>query len=367
MRIEVSLGSFLDGFTSAVSVADKAMIFGGVTCFAVCLTLLLTQRWHGAISNDFQLGVQKFHEKPTPRVGGVAILIGLIIGWLFSPSELRALMQPMLLAAAPAFLLGLLEDLTKRVGVLERLSACFFSGALAWWITGLGVDRIGIVYLDNLLSFPIIVFLFTSFAIAGICNAVNMIDGFNGLCSGTVIIGVTAIAFIGYAAGDTTVAKLSIISACTFFGFFLLNFPFGKLFLGDCGAYLMGFWLGWLSILLISRNPSVTPFVALLVCAPPLVEALASIFRRLVSGQRISDADDKHLHSLIKTQLISRLLINQKLLVRNSLVSVLLLPLALIPSCMALLSWDNTGMSATGFIAVLVGYGVFYQVLVRLR
>jgi UDP-N-acetylmuramyl pentapeptide phosphotransferase/UDP-N-acetylglucosamine-1-phosphate transferase len=87
-------------------------------------------------------------------------------------------------------------------------------------------------------------------------------------------------AVIAWSVGDANLASVAIILAACVWGFFWVNWPFGKLFLGDGGSYFVGFALAWVAVLLIERNPSVSPFAALLVCIHPVSEVLLSIFRR---------------------------------------------------------------------------------------
>ena len=95
------------------------------------LLLVFTKHWHGRFSLDHTEGVQKFHTKPTPRIGGLAIGAGMVAGCALAPAAVRALLGPLLLASIPAFAAGMAEDVTKRVGVKARLLATMVSGALA--------------------------------------------------------------------------------------------------------------------------------------------------------------------------------------------------------------------------------------------
>lgn len=97
--------------------------------------MVVTKRWHGALTMDFTDGIQKFHTAPTPRVGGIPIVLGLALAWVQTPDEVQDLLTPILLAGMPAFLFGVAEDITKRVGVMQRLLATMASGLLAWWLT----------------------------------------------------------------------------------------------------------------------------------------------------------------------------------------------------------------------------------------
>ncbi|MBK7655484.1 MAG: glycosyltransferase family 4 protein, partial [Betaproteobacteria bacterium] len=97
-------------------------------------------------------------------------------------------------------------------------------------------------------------FAFTAFAIAGLSNPINIIDGFNGLASGAVLISLASLGLIAFQVNDLDLMRMCFILSGATLGFVVLNFPFGKIFLGDGGAYLLGFTLAWTSVLLLLRN-----------------------------------------------------------------------------------------------------------------
>ena len=165
------------------SPALHAAGWGFVSTFLLCVLLVITKRWHGALTMDFTDGIQKFHTAPTPRIGGVPIVLGLIVAWAKTPLDIKELLTPILFAGMPAFLFGVAEDITKRVGVTQRLLATMASGLLAWWITDYSLSRVDIWGVDWLMKFTLVSVLFTAFAIGGVANAINIIDGFNGLAS----------------------------------------------------------------------------------------------------------------------------------------------------------------------------------------
>mgnify|MGYP006951290767 CR=1 FL=1 len=124
----------MDGLLSSLSIAWFAS-------FAICVLLVATKSHHGHLSMDSAIGVQKIHEAPTPRVGGLAVAGGLLVGLAMSGAAARSVLLPMLLAALPAFLIGLWEDVTKRVRVRTRLGVTMLSGLLGWVITGVSLTR----------------------------------------------------------------------------------------------------------------------------------------------------------------------------------------------------------------------------------
>ena len=211
----------------------------------ISLLLVLSKGFHGKHTCDPTDGIQKFHECHTPRIGGIAIFCGLILACFLSTTPDTELLKLMLIASLPAFAAGVIEDLTKKAGVKKRLVATMVRGFLAWWLTGYTLNHIDIQGIDGLLSYLPISIAFTVFAVAGISNATNIIDGFNGLSSGTLMICFSAISLIAWQVGDIDLMHICLLLTVVTGGFFIINFPLGKIFLGDSGAYLLGFsWHG---------------------------------------------------------------------------------------------------------------------------
>lgn len=272
--------------------------------FAVCSGLVITQRWRGRLSLDHDLsGVQKLHHKPVPRIGGLGLFGGLLAaalaGWVWGgPHALTALI--LLLCALPAFLGGLIEDLTKRVPVRIRLLASFLSGGLAALVLGAHLNRLDTPMLDVLVSSLPLSVVFTAFAVGGVTNAVNIIDGLNGLASGCVALMLGGLGAIAWMHNDALVLYLCLIGIAAVLGFMLLNYPFGSIFLGDGGAYLAGFWLAECAVLLLVRNEAVSTWAPLLACFYPVWETGFSMYRRSFIRKTNSGRPDMvHFHHLL--------------------------------------------------------------------
>ena len=340
---------------------------GFVVTLAMCVLLVLTKSWHGALTLDGAEGVQKFHTAPTPRVGGIAIYLGLLAALYFAPDSVSELLGPMMTAGLPAFAFGLAEDLTKRVSVRARLLATMASGALAWWLTGVSLTRVELWGVDSLLAFLPCSVIFTAFAVAGVANSVNIIDGFNGLASGTLIICFSALGLIAFNAGDPALAQLCLVLGAVTAGFLAVNFPFGKLFLGDGGAYLLGFMLAWVAVMLPMRNPQVSVWAPLLACGYPVLEVLFSMARRYARSYNPGQPDRLHLHSLIKCRISRKKFRRFPAPLRNASVSPFCWLYALVPvSAAVYFSRDTMGLMVSFVISALI-YSACYQRLVRFR
>lgn len=333
----------------------------GLTISLVCsLLLVATTRWHGRFTLDATRGIQKFHSVPTPRIGGVAIMLGLIFACVVASPAQQRLLAPLLAAAAPAFLFGIAEDMTRRVSVGARLVATMASGVACWAFTGMSVEATGVPLLDSALAWLPFSVLFTAFAVGGLANAVNIIDGFNGLASGTVIIGLLALGFIARDSNDPELATLCFTVCTVTTGFFLVNFPFGKLFLGDGGAYLLGFLLAWLAVTLVNRNPEVSPWAPLLACAYPIYETVFTILRRLWCRRHPGRPDSCHLHSLVKIAIAGRYFRKFSAPMRNALVSPFSWILAAVPAMLAVRSAGDSTALMTVTLASFGLYLAFY-------
>ena len=343
-----------------------ALVAGG-TALLVALLLVATQNWHGHHTMDSDEGVQKFHTEPTPRVGGIAIAAGVVAGYLMAHPDRQSLLGPLILAGIPAFAFGLLEDITKKVSVRTRLLATMGSGVLGWAITGYSITDANVWGMNWLLSFPLISVAFTAFAIGGIANAINIVDGFNGLSSGTVLIILTAFGVMTTALGDPDLARICLILGGAVAGFLLVNWPMGKIFLGDGGAYFIGFALAWMAVLVLQRHPEVSAWAPMLVCGFPVLEVLFSIVRRRRRHLSPGDPDRLHLHSLVKRRLARRLLPRSSNLVRNSATGAIMWIAALVPALIAVQWPTHTLTLVFGFVFCGVLYSAVYARLTQFR
>jgi UDP-N-acetylmuramyl pentapeptide phosphotransferase/UDP-N-acetylglucosamine-1-phosphate transferase len=324
------------------------LLVGALTSFAFSLLIVLTTRWHGAISLDESHGVQKMHAHPAPRIGGLPVLVGLLAAWVASPLDLQQCLTPWLLAGIPAFAFGLAEDFTKRVSITQRLLATMASGVLAWWLSGYALSRVDIWGFDVMLQWVLFSVVFTAFAVGGVANAINIIDGLNGLASSMVFW-----AMLGLAGMAHSVA-----------GFFFVNWPLGKIFLGDGGSYFLGFLLAWGCILLIERHSKVTAFVALLLCVHPITEVLFSVWRRRQRQQHLGHPDRLHFHSLVKRRVMSRIWPAHSRNFRNSASGLLVGCMSLLPAIIAQFTYESTAAALASIAFMVAGYIWLYRRIV---
>jgi len=341
----------------------------------VTLLVIHSSRSHGHLSADADLsGPQKFHAAPVPRIGGTGMFTGLAccIGvaalskhpdWKFGAT--------LLVCGLPAFLAGLIEDLTKRVSPAKRLTATAISAVLGCWLLGATITKTDIPGVDWIISSAAGAWIVTVFTVAGVANSVNIIDGFNGLSSMCVSLMLLVFAYVAYQVGDLTLALWALAGVGAALGFFVWNFPAGLIFLGDGGAYFLGFYLAEIGILLVGRNPEVSPLFPLMVCIYPVFETLFSIYRRQVI-RAVSPGlpDGIHLHSLIYRRLM-RWAIGARdaraLTRRNSMTAPYLWMLCLSSLLPALAFWDSSPLIAACMLLFIVIYIGLYRRIVRFK
>ncbi|QJW83708.1 glycosyl transferase 4 family protein [Ramlibacter terrae] len=332
-----------------------------VVSLLLAQALVLSAHKHGHLTMDLPTGIQKFHFDPTPRVGGIAIYIGVVAGWLLLPGEsARTVLATVLLAGMPALAIGLLEDVTKRVTVRTRLLVTMASGAAAALITGVGLTRVDIPAVDMFLSLWPLAVLFTAFAVGGVANAVNIIDGFHGLASGTVIISSLALAAIAHAVGDKSSAITAVVLAAAVAGFWLVNFP--RASCSRATAELISRasrWRGFRSN--CSPATPVSPRASVLLCGYPTLEVAYSVMRRRKVRQSPGMADRHHLHSLVATQLVQPRLPLLQPNLRNAAVSVVMWTCAFVPVVPAVLFFSQPELLLPAMAGCVLAYHLLYR------
>lgn len=332
------------------------------------LTLVLCRRF-GNVA-DRRDGIQRVHRHWAPRMGGLPIYATLAIGtllWTDLPE--RHLKLLLLVCALPAFLAGLAEDLWNRVGPRARLFATFTSAWLAWFLMGGQLERVDLPGVDwllqNVLPFT---FLFTAFAVGGVAHSINIIDGFNGLSAGYCLICFAAFFIVGGVVDDGLIQGSSLLFAGSLLGFLAWNYPFGRVFLGDGGAYLVGFGLGELSVLLVARHPEVSAWFCLLLLIYPIWDTLFSSYRREIKRRRSwTSADALHLHHLVHRRLVRPHATRRERVIANALTAPYIWALGLICATLAVLYWHSAPILGTLAALFVVGYGLLYARLARFR
>jgi UDP-N-acetylmuramyl pentapeptide phosphotransferase/UDP-N-acetylglucosamine-1-phosphate transferase len=233
------------------------------------------------------------------------------------------------------------------------------------------LTRVDLPLVDEWLRIMPIGIGFTMLGVAGLTNAVNIIDGFNGLASVVTMLIFASIGYVAHSVNDWLVMSMALTMIGAIGGFVLWNFPVPSVFLGDGGAYFVGFIMAELLILLIVRNPSVSAWYGMAVAIYPAFETLFSIYRRrIVRGRPAGDPDGLHLHTLVYRRIVRKGLdagnLRQRAL-RNSCTSVYLWVLSLVSIVPATFCWGSPVALAGATIAFVVLYVWLYVAIVRAK
>ena len=286
--------------------------------FSFILSSIIIKVYNQKYKNFFpkQSGPQFIHEGKIPRFGGLSIfltfaLVALIDTYLMSDQNSVLLLY--FFISIPVFIFGFLEDITQSVHPGLRLFGSFISSALLIVIFEQSISKIGFGFFDYVLNYKLISFLFTILCIVYLIQAFNIIDGLNGLSLTTSILCMSTVIYIANGSNNPETIKLSLCFISILLGVLVCNFPLGKIFIGDGGAYLLGFYVSAIVISVVENDNAIYPIVIVQILIYPAYETLRSVLRRLFSFESsVLKADKKHLHSILY-------IFNQKTMKFNSL------------------------------------------------
>jgi len=328
------------------NVVSAQLMIPSIVTFLICIAIiLLTPALLKLVKREDDLSaVQASHIKPTLRIGGLGILIGLLVGLflLRFDRELVSYASILLVTAIPLVIAGFTEDIGLHLRPSLRLGVMAFSSLFCAVLLPNVISKLGLIWLDGALGYYPIALLFTIFAATGVTNAFNLIDGLNGLASFTAITTSVALAAIAKIAGLDHLQYFYTLITIVTFGFFLLNYPFGKLFLGDGGAYLLGFCLVWGGITLANQVAGLSAFAVLLIFFWPIADTLLAIWRRVKLSSSTSRPDRLHFHQLVMRFLEIRLLGRRRRQLTNPLATFIIAPLIVAPQiCGLIFAFDQ--------------------------
>jgi UDP-GlcNAc:undecaprenyl-phosphate GlcNAc-1-phosphate transferase len=235
---------------------------------------------------------RRLHAEVTPQIGGVAIVIGFAIGTLMLLPEYSEL-AVLYVGAAVVFGAGLMDDyreLDYRVKFVAQFAAAgWVMAAMSLWDIGFSLDG-GTVRL-GLVSAPI-AFLF----VVGVTNAINLSDGLDGLAAGLALVSGLAIGLIGYQSNAPLPLFVTLALGGSLMGFLRFNSHPARVFMGDNGAYFIGFTLASCCLLIACRSQGVSFFALLFVLGLPVYDTVSVALRRMAEGRGPFSPDRKHLH-----------------------------------------------------------------------
>ena len=316
--------------------------------------------------------LRKIHVVATPRIGGLAIFAGAAGGSMvtsIASGDVRLLLA-LLACALPGFAWGLIEDWTSRGAVMARLALTAMAAALGFVLLDVRIVQLDTVF-DAGLAVPAVSFVFTVVAVTGVAHSINVIDGLNGLSGVIALLASIGLAVVAWTVGDGAVFSAACILAASVAGFLVVNYPRGRIFLGDGGAYLVGLLLAALSVLLVHRNSEVSPWFPLVLLAYPVWETLFSMYRRHSRGLSTGRPDALHLHTLVYRRVVRWKSFAATSpcdhVMRNSMASLFLWGVPLSCLAVALAFWNNSLALQAAALAFGIFYILAYRRLVRFR
>ncbi len=249
---------------------------------------------------------RKVHQQATPRLGGAAVLLSFIIVAIIAGLSVPKLsvmlwgnnpvVGSIILGSLGIFVIGFLDDLA-RLSPKTKLLGEFLIAALVVWGANLSFTSVQFLGLGSI-SFPEwFGFGLSCLWIVGMANAINLIDGLDGLASGISLAGLLAVSVVGYLAGISSVTWMSTLLIGCLLGFLVYNSRPASIFLGDCGSLSLGYLAGCLSLLSSFREVSMIDGIfPVLAFAIPILDCLFAIFRRTMRGRSPFSPDMEHFH-----------------------------------------------------------------------
>jgi UDP-GlcNAc:undecaprenyl-phosphate/decaprenyl-phosphate GlcNAc-1-phosphate transferase len=353
---------------TSIAVAVGVLLAG----FSAWLSAHALVRGKPKALDDTWGGLRKVHVFPTPRIGGITIAAGCLAGAMVNCLVYRELWPSavLLLCAAPGFAWGLVEDFSRRGAVAARLALTAVGASLALFLLDARITRLEVPGLDWLLGYSAFSFVFTVFAVTGVTHSINVIDGLNGLSGVIALLASIGLAIVAAVVGDSFVLGAACVLGASVAGFLAVNYPRGRIFLGDGGAYLVGLVLAVLSVLIVQRNSQVSPWFPLVLLAYPIWETLFSMYRRKARGHSTGTADALHLHLLVYRRVVRWHSFAGKpsdYVMRNSLASLCLWPIPLGCFTIALAFWEFSPALQLAAAVFATIYTLAYRRLVRFR
>lgn len=279
-------------------------------------TILFEKRFGWFIDNETKS--HAVHKAPTPRVGGIGIFLAFSISIAYGIPDFLWLVY----SGAIIFGFGLYEDWHGDTSKIYRLSAMGLATTIAIYFSGYVADNSEFF----MLPYPLAI-AFTIFAVVGMSSAVNFIDGLNGLASGVALISLSAFGVLSYIYEDIAMVHICLVLFGAILGFYIWNFPYGKIFLGDGGAYFIGFILAMIAVALSARHIEISLWYMLATLAYPVIETLVTIRRRIQrkkkNGTPFFEAERVHLHTLkFKRRTRNNALASLRLLLFHASISI---------------------------------------------
>lgn len=264
-------------------------------------------------ASRFGIGrVRDFHHAnrpPVPRLGGLALAAAFVavnvLSALLSPQQnlLKGDLQAVVFSSLAIFGIGLLDDL-RPLGAKKKFAGQVLVATLVWW-SGIGISKFKIPFSEIELQIGLWGWLFTVVWLVGMTNLINLIDGVDGLAGGICLMLMGLTAYLSYNTGTCEIVAAGMAGALL--GFLRFNFPPARIYLGDGGAYFLGFQIGLYSLINSQKGTILAALIApLFVLTLPIIDTALAILRRGLRGLPVFRPDQKHIHHRLLNMGLSR-------------------------------------------------------------
>ncbi|WP_243299887.1 glycosyltransferase family 4 protein [Bacillus litorisediminis] len=262
-------------------------------CFIASIVLTpLVKRFAIKIGATDKPNQRKVHQKIMPRLGGLAIYLSFIIGVLIlKPEDVYA--APILIGSVIIIITGFLDDMIELSAKWKLLGQ--IAAAVVVVLGGVRVEFINLPF-GGELQFGFMSIPLTIFWIVAITNAINLIDGLDGLAAGVSTIALITISGMAFLKGDIFAMTMGLIVIVSTIGFLFYNFHPAKIFMGDTGALFLGYMIAVLSLLGFKNVTAISLIIPVIILGVPISDTLFAIIRRIVNKKPLSAPDKSHLH-----------------------------------------------------------------------
>ncbi|MGD6776445.1 glycosyltransferase family 4 protein [Sutcliffiella horikoshii] len=246
---------------------------------------------------------RKVHQKIMPRLGGLAIFIGVIVGYMVSGLYDERI-YGIIVGAIIIVIIGVLDDMYELKARTKLLGQFLVAGVVVY--TGLKIEFLTIPFVVERFDLGWMAIPITIIWIIGITNAINLIDGLDGLAAGISSIAIATLAVMAGLAGKELILTLCLVILASTIGFLFFNFHPAKIFMGDTGALFLGYCIAVLSLLGLYKSVTLFSFlIPIIILGVPVFDTAFAIIRRILNKQPISAPDKSHLHHRLLAKGIS--------------------------------------------------------------
>ncbi|QZY55511.1 glycosyltransferase family 4 protein [Crassaminicella profunda] len=278
-------------------------VFFIATIVSFCMTPLAKKLAYKVGAIDVPKDERRVHKKPIPRMGGLAIYLGvigsilLLLPYMDLSVDMLKQIKGILIGGTIIVLMGIVDDINP-LSAKVKLAGQILSAAVAVYC-GVKIQVLNVPFIDyqfNVeylgLSIPV-----TIFWIVGITNTLNLIDGLDGLAAGVATIAAVSLSYVGFMNESYIAAMMTLAIAGACLGFLPYNFNPAKIFMGDTGSLFLGYMLATISVFGLTKGAvAIATIVPVLALGLPIFDTTFAILRRMLNGRPIMEPDKGHLH-----------------------------------------------------------------------